>query len=70
MLVTVLGIKGKSGAVPRNVWVCFLFWGVRRTFAARTKKPTKRVCMGKTLVTVYGVRPTFDTPKYKLNNHF
>ena len=43
---TVLGIKGKYGAVPRNVWVYFLFWGVRPTFAALTKKATKRVCMG------------------------
>ena len=49
MLVTVLGIEGKSGVVPRNLWVYFLFWGVRLTFAALTKKPTKGVCIGKNL---------------------
>jgi len=42
----VLGIKGKYGAVPRHVWVYFLFWGARPTFAALTTKATKRVSMG------------------------
>ena len=45
--------------MPRNVWVYFLLWGVRPTFAALTKNATKHVSIGETLVTVYGVRPTF-----------
>ena len=29
-VIPVLGYSGKYGAVPRNVWVYFLFWGCAR----------------------------------------
>ena len=37
----VLGIKGKSGAVLRNVWVYFLFWGCARLLS--TPKYSARI---------------------------
>ena len=43
--IHVLGLKGKSGAVPRNVWVYFLFWGCARLLSPLQKQATKRVCM-------------------------
>jgi len=39
------GYEGKCGAVPRNVWVYFLFWGCVRLLSPLQKKATKRVCM-------------------------
>jgi len=44
-LPIVLGLKGKSGAVPRNVWVYFLIWGCARLLSPLQKNATKRVCM-------------------------
>ena len=43
--VTVLGIKGKYGAVARNLWVYFLFWECARLLLPLQNVPRKRVCM-------------------------
>jgi len=41
----VLGIRGKYGAVARNLWVYFLFWGCARLLLPLQNVPRKRVCM-------------------------
>ena len=41
ILVHVHGYNGKSGTVPRAVWVYFLFWGRTRVLLTLQKKPQK-----------------------------
>ena len=59
----VLGYKGKSGAVPQQVLVYCLFW-VSPDFFPHTKKLVQTAFVWvKTLVTLYGCRPTYGTPR-------
>jgi len=60
---TVLGYKGKSGAVPQKVLVYCLFW-VSPDFFPHTKKLVQTAFVWvKTLVTLYGCRPAYGTPR-------
>ena len=62
----VLGYKGKSGAVPQKVLVYCLFW-VSPDFFPHTKKLVQTAfAWVKTLVTLYGCRPTYGIipPEY------
>jgi len=60
---SVLGYKGKSGAVPQKVLVYCLFW-VSPDFFPHTKKLVQTAFVWvKTLVTLYGCRPTYGTPR-------
>jgi len=57
-LLLVLGGKGKSGAVSQKVLVYCLFW-VSPDFFPHTKKLVQTAFVWvKTLVTLYGCRPT------------
>jgi len=59
----VLRYKGKSGAVPQKVLVYCLFW-VSPDFFPHTKKLVQTAFVWvKTLVTLYGCRQTYGTPR-------